>query len=1249
MDLSLRGSQINLVNRQKPKPKFSSQNNLLRSGTLQRPSSQLRPRSASFFDRRCQNSPFPFRPQSADPKFGRNFHSPCGSFGTNTDSEYSNLNLSKRQQQRFQSVSSSNLLKLLLDEPIRRPWLCKDNSSTTHSDGDASSSRDNQSELSSYRRSGSCSSLHRPLNNEKFMTTLRNPTRKISTTQSMQHTSKVTSTNNSYYQTSGSLKPDLPGRVSFSKPSSSNIPSDNDSSDYENPYFHKPHIAASEEQSISAPGPVKPEDYNFETKPKLGLTKELSNLSLKKSVHFGSPANGEEVVAETFEYPKCPSENCSCSTRSSSSSSLQDPLSPKCYCNQPSCKFYAETSLNKNKNSEMEKSPSLSPSHKISRDLKEPEESQVIRDYKNAVGEQLENSVVKNILDEGSSSTKTSNGLNNFELPSYLSKYSLNSQTSGERLDKPNNIAEKNNSLNAFKSEMAKKDILKMDNKLETLSSGGKKSTTESVINNYLKVSGSTANIIKKKENNNNKNSENDNKKPSSASATTPILATQTKNNKTKPPSASTIAPLTQNNIKKAKSFGNLREDSNLQEFNIDKIDSWMSMHEEAQNRKKDGDDLAKHAASLDDSFEKFTRETLDAMDADGEEDAEGEADDEDKHSLKSLDQSQDDSTYEEIVSVIKEIEEDKKKDNLAERMNSEMDLKLSTTPSVGTPHPTTESEKPPKSPDKFRDILSYLDNVEDSCEKTLLETRRSMPDSNRTEVEFVVEPDIAEDVPKLSDLLMLPNHQLARRVIALSLRANELANAVHLSKEHVMKIRTEKQKTIRAEKANSANRMREQKKHYETIVKRHQGFIEQLLKDKGSLCEKVAALTRRLESQNQAWEHKLETEVARVKETTLAGEKIRRERWVRENTKKIKELTVKGLEAEINKMNCNHQQQITELKRAHQQQLLDALEEARLKHEQIENSIRESCAQDRESIISKERNAIRERFERQLEEERKSFDEQKQKLAEDFNNEKERLQNELKSKELELQTKRSEWQREKEQELDQTITELQEKMSKQEEKFLNRINTIEKQYEADFELWKKEYESQCKAQQAEKENSIRQHYRAERDRQIDAIVQRMDAEALKNNEEFENKMSRLREKYEKDLQELENLEKSVREKYNDTRSKLAESDAQVRNFQAEVKQLQIELEHSKKMSSELLMERDRLRENLRNEVQSEVQALKMERDEEIQKIHKRVQQAIEKKDATIDILQKENGSLRERCLKLEAVIRQQRKDYCVK
>lgn len=60
-------------------------------------------------------------------------------------------------------------------------------------------------------------------------------------------------------------------------------------------------------------------------------------------------------------------------------------------------------------------------------------------------------------------------------------------------------------------------------------------------------------------------------------------------------------------------------------------------------------------------------------------------------------------------------------------------------------------------------------------------------------------------------------------------------------------------------------------------------------MKDKAALCEKVSALVRRIDSQQQTAEHKLQTEIQRVKETALAAEKIRRERWVRDNTKKIK------------------------------------------------------------------------------------------------------------------------------------------------------------------------------------------------------------------------------------------------------------------------------------------------------------------------------------------------------------------------
>lgn len=71
----------------------------------------------------------------------------------------------------------------------------------------------------------------------------------------------------------------------------------------------------------------------------------------------------------------------------------------------------------------------------------------------------------------------------------------------------------------------------------------------------------------------------------------------------------------------------------------------------------------------------------------------------------------------------------------------------------------------------------------------------------------------------------------------------------------------------------------------------------------------------------------------------------------------------MKGLELEINKMTCNHQNELTELKRQLHQDLLDAVDAARHHHENLEMGIRDSYAQDREVSIEKERNAIRERY----------------------------------------------------------------------------------------------------------------------------------------------------------------------------------------------------------------------------------------------------------------------------------------------
>ena len=114
--------------------------------------------------------------------------------------------------------------------------------------------------------------------------------------------------------------------------------------------------------------------------------------------------------------------------------------------------------------------------------------------------------------------------------------------------------------------------------------------------------------------------------------------------------------------------------------------------------------------------------------------------------------------------------------------------------------------------------------------------------------------------------------------------------------------------------------------------------------------------------------------------------------------------------------------------------------------------------------------------------------------------------------------------------------------------------------------------------------------------------------------------------KQEKELEESEMTEKLIREKYNESRNRLAEAEAAVQNYQAEIKQFKIELEHSKKVSfcmyvcnldflcicnftqmcQEFLNEKEQIQEKARLEVQHEFTTLKSERDNEIQNIYKR-------------------------------------------
>uniref|UniRef100_A0A182M4F5 Centrosomal protein of 131 kDa n=1 Tax=Anopheles culicifacies TaxID=139723 RepID=A0A182M4F5_9DIPT len=705
-------------------------------------------------------------------------------------------------------------------------------------------------------------------------------------------------------------------------------------------------------------------------------------------------------------------------------------------------------------------------------------------------------------------------------------------------------------------------------------------------------------------------------------------------------------------------SSGLCREDSNISEFHMDKVVSWMSCNEDTFPAIPDvpaldevcNDEQQRKCPVGEDGTPLPRQDSTDKSPSYGV-------------SFDSVPRPRSEQP-EEIVSSVQSTYDDdsvvsgsaKQKSDF-QALKNEVEYRLSnildcTDSQLSSGCEGEPSEQPAKG--KVKDLFSYLDQVELKCEKNAFKgatgSSAVLPsESDRSELDFAAEPDYIEAVPKMNDLLELPPHQLARRVIKLSLRANELNNAMQLSKNHIATVRADKMKAIRTEKCALQGKLKEQKKHYEDIIGRHQEFIDQLIKDKSGLCDKVTQLTRRLDSQNQSWEHRLKTELERARDTALAAEKIRREKWVRENTKKIKELTVKGLELEINKMTATHQKEIGELKRQHKDELMCALEELKLQYEQKEADVRQGLTKERETTIERERQALLERFDRQVTEERNIFEQQRQHLLSEFDLEKERLQKDAARKAQYAESQLEDLKRENAKNLDFAQKEYVQMLKQREGKHQDELEKLQKQFESDFAIWKREHERKSKVELEQRENEIRAQCRTERDQQIDRIVAKVDAETQKYQQEFDAKMSRLKEKHEAEQKEAEASEALMKQKYQDSRVKLAEAEATIQNMKATAKQTEIQLNHAKKLCDDLLQEKETMRDEARREVQKDMSNMQREREREIERIYFRVQQAIEKKDASIAALQKEIAGLKERCLKQDAIIRQQRMDYCTK
>ncbi|XP_031821477.1 centrosomal protein of 131 kDa isoform X5 [Sarcophilus harrisii] len=413
--------------------------------------------------------------------------------------------------------------------------------------------------------------------------------------------------------------------------------------------------------------------------------------------------------------------------------------------------------------------------------------------------------------------------------------------------------------------------------------------------------------------------------------------------------------------------------------------------------------------------------------------------------------------------------------------------------------------------------------------------------------------------------------------------------------------------------------------------------------------------------------------EIKKLKELMSATEKIRREKWINEKTKKIKEITVRGLEPEIQKLIAKHKQEIKKLKTLHEAELLQSDQRAAQRYVQQTEELREHLEREKEEQGRRERELARQRYEKHLEEEEQALQQQRRRLYSEVAEEKERLNQQAARQRAELEQLKQQLE-ENSCVVTKALREEYEKgREEQERRHQLDMKALKERLEVEKEAWEANYLKKEEAWLLKRERELKDEVRKVRDKEIELVIQRLEADMTLTKEEYEqtaeNRIKRVRDKYEAELADLEQSERKLQERCAELKGRLGEAEGENSRLQGLVKQKEKEVEDIIMVKDKLMEERSSLSEVIRQEFSDRLMAteeenrrLKMEiselrtrqqlelekinrdKEDELEEVHKRVKIAIMKKEETVNNLRKQYEAAVKRADHLEALLEQQRK-----
>eukprot|EP00439_Symbiodinium_sp_Y106_P023100 s1629_g2.t2 len=545
--------------------------------------------------------------------------------------------------------------------------------------------------------------------------------------------------------------------------------------------------------------------------------------------------------------------------------------------------------------------------------------------------------------------------------------------------------------------------------------------------------------------------------------------------------------------------------------------------------------------------------------------------------------------------------------DKVAEMRSRILSLKELRTQTDGDSHApeTTPVPDQPAGPpaasvtqpqERLASIMSFLDEVEESSKadiSSIILSTRSSRTSGENEVSRPLIPsgltqDAAavqsrasmlevevQDKKHIIDSLKRALHESQDPLTVSFLSRNRFADMLGNIWEREEREKEKVQATVK----EWEEKLQQQKAQYEAGSERHlkldltlvlgcvsseqllwqrasqvRGEVDRLLNDKTELTRRCELFSDELKAVERKYQMKIEEmedhaakELAKNKQNWIATERLKREAWEKDKVKEIKDMTVKGLQPEVERILAERKQEKVRL----EEQKTEALEEQRrellsLAQQQLQE-LREQKHREMEAALDREREAHRQKVRDEFERFSRELQEERTKCAADLLAER-RLREELIRQAAEgSEVKLREALAAERARLQSSLNEAGERLAEANRQHQDQLSQLEARLRAEAEGSHKAQKEKARLETEEREASLRKELAAERDRQLEVVMDRLSREHVERQLAMETEANR----------KLQEARAAAGEETARVAKQLEEARAEVKLVQQQKKQLE--------------------------------------------------------------------------------------------